>query len=230
MEADFACLADLLAVPGWKYAVNLAGSETMLATNRSLPIVLTSHLRELVMELRSAPMSTIFAVSRLMPESEQWRFQNKFLPLSFPKGYDPENQCNNLITMCCFAVPTAPHPFTFPLQFISSANVEFTLKEKKGEAEPVPFKLAIFKGIKSHRLPRGWVRWLLSHPVPQTFASWAATSALPDEMLVPTLARVSQGLQQEDGRWLVEQKGDLRDPRHLQHWAPDMSCRGGSTI
>ena len=115
MEADFACLADLLAVPGWKYAVNLAGSETMLATNRSLPIVLTSHLRELVMELRSAPMSTIFAVSRLMPESEQWRFQNKFLPLSFPKGYDPENQCNNLITMCCFAVPTAPHPFTFPL-------------------------------------------------------------------------------------------------------------------
>ena len=36
VEADFACLADLLAVPGWKYAVNLAGSETMLATNRSL--------------------------------------------------------------------------------------------------------------------------------------------------------------------------------------------------
>ena len=105
------------------------------------------------------------------------------------------------------------------------------MKEKKGEAEPVPFKLAIFKGIKSHRLPRGWVRWLLTHPVPQTFASWAATSALPDEMLVPTLARVSQALQQEDGSWLVEQKGDLlRDPRHLQHWAPDMSCRGGSTI
>ena len=45
MEADFACLADLLAVPGWKYAVNLAGSETMLATNRSLPwkIVLASQ-------------------------------------------------------------------------------------------------------------------------------------------------------------------------------------------
>ena len=36
VEADFACLADLLAVPGWKYALNLAGSETMLATNRYL--------------------------------------------------------------------------------------------------------------------------------------------------------------------------------------------------
>ena len=104
------------------------------------------------------------------------------------------------------------------------------MEEKKGEAEPVPFKLAIFKGIKSHRLPRAWVRWLLTHPVPQAFASWAATSALPDEMLVPTLARVSLAIQQEDGTWQVEQKGELRDPRHLQHWAPDMSCRGGSTI
>ena len=49
-------------------------------------------------------------------------------------------------------------------------------------------------------------------------------------MLVPTLARVSSVLQQEDGTWLVEQKGDTRDPRHLQHWAPDMSCRGGKPI
>ena len=96
MEADFACLADLLAVPGWKYAVNLAGSETMLATNRSLPCLVISHLRELVMELRSAPMSTIFAVSRPMPKSEHWRFQNKFLPLSLHQGYNPENQCKKL--------------------------------------------------------------------------------------------------------------------------------------
>ena len=103
------------------------------------------------------------------------------------------------------------------------------MNEKKGEAEPVPFNLSIFKGIKSHRLPRAWVRWLLTHPLPQAFASWAATSALPDEMLVPTLARVSLAIQQEDGTWQVEQKGELRDPRHLQHWAPDMSCRGGST-
>ena len=58
----------------------------------------TSHLRELVMELRSAPMSTIFAVSRPMPESEHWRFQNKFLPLSLPHGYNPENQCKKLIS------------------------------------------------------------------------------------------------------------------------------------
>ena len=115
-------------------------------------------------------------------------------------------------------------------QIIFSAYVEFSLEEKKGEADPVPFQLSIFKGIKSHRLPRAWVRWLLTHPVPQAFVSWAETSALPDEMLVPTLARVSLVLQQEDGSWLVEQEGDLRDPRHLQHWAPDMSCRGGTTI
>ena len=35
VEAELACLADLLAVPGWMYAVNLAGSEVVLATNRS---------------------------------------------------------------------------------------------------------------------------------------------------------------------------------------------------
>ena len=35
VEAELACLADLLAVPGWRYAVNLAGSEVVLATNRS---------------------------------------------------------------------------------------------------------------------------------------------------------------------------------------------------
>ena len=34
VEAELACLADLLAVPGWKFALNLAGSELMLATNR----------------------------------------------------------------------------------------------------------------------------------------------------------------------------------------------------
>ena len=98
VEADFACLADLLAVPGWKYAVNLAGSETMLATNRSLFLGVISHLRELVMELSSAPLSSIFAVSRPMPESEHWRFRNKFLPLSLPQGYNPENQCKKLIS------------------------------------------------------------------------------------------------------------------------------------
>ena len=99
VEADFACLADLLAVPGWKYAVNLAGSETMLATNRSLFLGVISHLRELVMELSSAPLSSIFAVSRPMPESEHWRFRNKFLPLSLPQGYNPENQCKKLISL-----------------------------------------------------------------------------------------------------------------------------------
>ena len=55
-------------------------------------------VRELVMELSSAPKSTIFTVSRPMPESEHWRFQNKFLPLSLPQGYDPENQCKKLIS------------------------------------------------------------------------------------------------------------------------------------
>ena len=35
VEAELSCLSDLLAVPGWMYAVNLAGSEVVLATNRS---------------------------------------------------------------------------------------------------------------------------------------------------------------------------------------------------
>ena len=107
--------------------------------------------------------------------------------------------------------------------------MEFSL-EKKGVADPVPFNLTIFKGIKSHRLPRAWVRWLLTHPVARAFTSWSRTSALPDEMVVPTLARVSLALQREDGSWLVEQNGEVRNPRHLQLWEEEHDCKGYTTF
>ena len=193
MEADFSCLSDLLAVPSWKYAINLAGSETMLATNRQLqpflkPLGISRQFRELVMDLMSGSLSTIFAVSRPMPESDHWRFRNKFLPLAAYQGYDPENQCKKLPRLLAHVFRSSPCHLNLSeshvlfmklLQLIFSAYVEFSLEEKRGEADPVPFNLTIFKGINSHRLPRSWVRWLLTHPVPQ-----AKTKAKTKTMIV----------------------------------------------
>ena len=109
------------------------------------------------------------------------------------------------------------------------------MQREAGGGSPVPYNLTIYKvapapcravqGIRSHRLPRSWVRWLLTHPVPLTFLAWAATTAVPDEMVVPTLARVTSSRLQ-GGRWVVEQGGGTGHPSHLQHWAPHQECRG----
>ena len=95
VEAELACLADLLAVPGWMYAVNLAGSEVVLATNRSRTLfwVISNLSRELVMDLMSGPNSAIYTISRPLPPSEQWRIENKFSPVADLRGYDPESNC-----------------------------------------------------------------------------------------------------------------------------------------
>ena len=95
VEAELACLADLLAVPGWMYAVNLAGSEVVLATNRSPTLFgfFSNLSRELVMDLMSGPNSAIYTISRPLPPSEQWRIENKFSPVADLRGYDPESNC-----------------------------------------------------------------------------------------------------------------------------------------
>ena len=76
------CLSDLLkADTSWKYAVNLAGSEMMLVTNK-----------QLVQKLKSwEAKGTIFSVSKPIPLDEERRFRKKF-KLN-PKGsFDPEFQ------------------------------------------------------------------------------------------------------------------------------------------
>ena len=91
--------------------------------------------------------------------------------------------------------------------------------------EDVPYNLTIYKGAKSYRLPRQFVKFLLSHPVALTFLSWSKATAIPDEMVVPTLARIST-MREENNSWVVEQ-GYVPQPRyHLQNWVGWLPCRG----
>ena len=76
------CLSDLLkADTSWKYAVNLAGSEMMLVTNK-----------QLVQKLKSwEAKGTVFSVSNPIALDEEWRFLKKY-KLN-PKGsFDSEFQ------------------------------------------------------------------------------------------------------------------------------------------
>ena len=93
--------------------------------------------------------------------------------------------------------------------------------------DPVPFQLNIYKGIKSHRLPRSFVKFLLNHPVAQTFYNWSKSTFIPDEMVVPTLARISSTVLTPEGS-RVEQDSTPHWPDHLQHWqgGAGHSCEG----
>ena len=95
------------------------------------------------------------------------------------------------------------------------------------DPDPVPFQLNVYKGIKSHRLPRGFVSFLLTHPVAQTFLNWSKTTFIPDEMVVPTLARISSVTLASEG-WVVKQNKKPQFPSHLQYWerGKDQSCLG----
>ena len=73
---------------------------------------------------------------------------------------------------------------------------------------PVPFNLTLYKGAKSYRLPREFVEFLLIHPVARAFTAWAATTAVPDEMVVASLARVS-GTQRRSNTWIVQQAANI---------------------
>ena len=91
--------------------------------------------------------------------------------------------------------------------------------------DPVPFNLTIYKGAKSYRLPRQFVKFLLSHPVSLTFLEWSKTTAVPDEMVVPTLARISDMVETKN-TWVVEQ-GYTPQPRyHLQNWVGWLPVQG----
>ena len=45
------------------------------------------------------------------------------------------------------------------------------------------------KGIKSYRLPRWFVSFMLTHPVAQDFIRWTLNTVFTEEHTVPTLAR-----------------------------------------
>ena len=43
------------------------------------------------------------------------------------------------------------------------------LVELKGKPDPIPFELKMYKGMKSYRIPRIFVEFLLHHPVSLAF-------------------------------------------------------------
>ena len=93
----------------------------------------------------------------------------------------------------------------------------------KGAPDAVPFGMTIYKGAKSYRLPRSFVEFLLTHPVATRFIDWSKTTAVPDEMVVPTLARIS-AVRMVDGSWVVEQNYVPQPRYHFQLWY--WGCRG----
>ena len=60
-----------------------------------------------------------------------------------------------------------------------------------GSQNPPPFNLTIYKGRKAWKLPRSFVKFLLTHPVVHEFGKWARTISISDEYFIATLARIS---------------------------------------
>ena len=70
---------------------------------------------------------------------------------------------------------------------------------------PPPYNLSLYKGIKSYRLPRQFVTFLLNHPVAKEYIDWVMFTANAEEHTVATLARISDMTQNRNGDWQVTQ-------------------------
>ena len=90
--------------------------------------------------------------------------------------------------------------------------------QRQGRADPPPFDLKIYKGAKAWKVPRTFVEFLLNHAVAKQFlgghliidclsdavpSEWAKYTWVPDELVVATLARVSEIRRKGDGTWQV---------------------------
>ena len=74
---------------------------------------------------------------------------------------------------------------------------------------PPPFNLSLYKGIKSFRLPRSFVSFLLTHPVARDFLDWVMFTAHAEEHAVPTLARISHTHLLDNGTWQATQNREV---------------------
>ena len=70
---------------------------------------------------------------------------------------------------------------------------------------PPPYNLTLYKGIKSSRLPRQFVTFLLTHPVARDYIDWVMFTAFADEHTMATLARISKVSLSDNGVWEVTQ-------------------------
>ena len=71
---------------------------------------------------------------------------------------------------------------------------------------PAPHNLTLYKGLKSYRLPRWFVSFLLTHPVARDYIDWVMFTSNAEEHTVPTLARISQTEFLDNGKWQVIQE------------------------
>ena len=111
---------------------------------------------------------------------------------------------------------------------------------------PPPYNLVLYKGIKSYRLPRHFVTFLLTHPIARDYIDWVMLTAHAEEHTVATLARISNITRSHNGSWLVTQNREpkvqnlekkifvsvsmvlvnyLKDNGHLQNWGT-LPCQG----
>ena len=72
---------------------------------------------------------------------------------------------------------------------------------------PPPHNLSLYKGIKSYRLPRHFVVFLLNHPVARDYLDWVMFTKQAEEHTLQTLARISNITQNSNGDWQVTQNG-----------------------
>ena len=72
---------------------------------------------------------------------------------------------------------------------------------------PPPYNLSLYKGIKSYRLPRHFVVFLLNHPVARNYLDWVMFTKQAEEHTLQTLARISNITQNSNGDWQVTQNG-----------------------
>ena len=70
---------------------------------------------------------------------------------------------------------------------------------------PAPYNLTLYKGIKSYRLPRQFVTFLLNHPVARDYIDWVMFTAHAEEHTVATLAWISNMTLDHNGVWQVTQ-------------------------
>lgn len=184
-------------------------------------------IQELVNHLRRTP-GKIHAESFLLPDHLRGRVNHKWILRDIP--FDADNALAGELSLFVdnFII----------IQFLfSSVNM---LEIEEMDYAPAPHNLTLYKGIKSFRLPRWFVSFLLTHPVARDFIEWAMFTTNTEEHTVQTLARISQTELLDNGKWRVKQERTLQvmswkeikqrkacrqENGHLQNWG-DLPCHG----
>ena len=166
LEAELLCLSDLLNNNrSWHYAINLAGSEMMSISNKKLVARLSPEPRKI--HVSSFPF----------PAKLRWKVDRKYELGEEEAVFDPDGSLRSSLAGSIDLTPGPRGQLMNMVRVVDPVN------------DPPPFNLSLFKGIKSYRLPRWFVTFLLTHPVAKEFINWTMNTIHPEEHTVQTLAR-----------------------------------------